>query len=99
MAIKIRITGRVAKPVAICDQCHQLIEDAHQGLYLWDLEECEGDMMPLYTVHKGNCERQFDQGRQMAWEALDSLPVFLGMNMNMDWKKTLTRLETFHNAV
>jgi hypothetical protein len=85
-----------AGPVAICDQCGQRIENATEGLYLWHLEEREDDdTMPIYVVHKGDCERQFDQGRQMAWETLQVLPTFLGNNMNLDRKKAENHIKTW----
>jgi hypothetical protein len=98
MPIKIQIMGTAAGPVAICDQCGKRIENASEGLYLWNLEEREDNTMPLYVVHKGLCERLFDPGRQMAWETLQVLPTFLGNNMNLDRKKAEKHIKTWAAA-
>jgi hypothetical protein len=87
MPIKVQIMGEVAGPVVICDHCGKRIEDAKQGQYLWDVEKRdENGAMPIYFVHKG-CDRLFDPTHSLAWDELDTLPILLGNNTQLNWKQ------------
>ncbi len=89
--------GRSA-PVIICDVCLEPITDARDGNYEW-ISRTPGKShvpCPLSFTHK-KCSDEFERKnldliRQDALGSISNmellcLPIYLGNNLNIDWKK------------
>lgn len=92
-----------SRPTFFCDHCDKPIEEAELSLYLFPDANLENQAymegrkpVPLYTVHKGNCDEQFHLDRgfdptQSPTMELSVLPIMLGNNMNLDWDEAQRR--------
>ena len=86
-----------SRPMFFCDHCDRPIEEAGLRLYVFpdqnldDPEIHDGTKpVPLFTVHKGNCDEQFHLDRDFDPRGVPTmeisvLPIMLGNNMNLDW--------------
>ena len=95
--IAMQLEGNRTGPRFFCDACGRKIENAKDGVYLWNpTAEKDGDTMPVYfACHYGATKRQCHrilEARHDAtsWWHLDRFPVYLG-NVIFDgskgWKK------------
>ncbi|MCE9561861.1 MAG: hypothetical protein K8U57_07390 [Planctomycetes bacterium] len=96
MPLCIRIEGRVAKPVIVCDHCGEEIS-ARQGNYQWRVTS-QGeplDQVVFYT-HK-RCCRAFEANNRgdHRWCAndLDCLPLYLANNLGVDTESAKQKAE------
>lgn len=91
-----------AYPVATCEWCHQLIDEAGMGLWVF-LDPTEDTVntgrplrpitVDLWTVHKGQCDRWWEKqvaaehGRGIGTMELELLPAMFARNINFQkWK-------------
>jgi hypothetical protein len=92
--------GKGYKPVAICDQCHQVIGDAKQGTYLWEIDQQAEPTGRVAFTHK-QCNRAYETtnppiGHWM-WDQLQFYPLMLAANLQVDWKKATADIKLFHS--
>jgi hypothetical protein len=100
MIRRVTIEGR-GYLLIYCDWCKRRIEDGSRAAYVWDATEppivaADDDVAPMsgdiWMVHKGACHRAWEQhypGRRWRWGELYELPVFLGVNIHLDWEQAL----------
>ena len=86
MPLEVRVRNGMCCPVVVCDHCGEVIEDAQEGNYEFPL-----DGGPVFFTHKGRCSLAFEEanGGQDAWGVMELsvLPIYLGNNLKLDWKK------------
>jgi hypothetical protein len=87
--IMMRVEGAHHCPVVLCDCCGGRIEDAEEGLYLWQWFEDGGDA-ELYFAHK-RCSRRFERevGGDEHWltTEMSCLPLYLGRGLRVKWRR------------
>ena len=93
MPLQIKIEGKFAKPIIVCDHCGQQITDARSGNYEWIVNERGHPVEDrIYYTHK-QCCRAFEQsnGDRSNWNAvsLQCLPVYLANNLKVKLKEAI----------
>jgi hypothetical protein len=90
MPLKIEMSPESVRPVVICDQCGEPIDDARDGNYQWQAPLDPGMSRKfVFFTHKG-CSYDFEQARGGggAWYAMELtelLPhVAIGLKVNWD---------------
>jgi hypothetical protein len=93
MPLMIQFRKGRACPTIICDQCQQPITDAKDGGYFYPLARCDGEVVPMTFLHKGDCNRVYSatHGRLACWTELTCLPFFLVNNLHTSWKRCQER--------
>jgi hypothetical protein len=81
-------------PVVVCDHCGRQIEDAKEGNYQW---QHEGDNAgKIFFTHKACCWAfESKSGEREFWLSMEltCLPIYLGNNLNLDWRKARSTAE------
>lgn len=71
-------------PAIFCDHCHDQINDAEDGSYLWDNHVPAP--RPLVFVHR-RCDRAFTAAHpngDYGWTPLECLPIYLAHNLRVN---------------
>jgi hypothetical protein len=75
-------------PRIFCDQCGEPIKDAAQGQYAWRVDDDAARAGEMVFLHK-QCTPAFAEAHSVPWitEELAYLPVQLGADLALDWRK------------
>ena len=88
MPLQMMISQNRYAPALICDHCYELIRDAHDGIYEWQVNIHGDSGGAIFFVHKQCCdefERQHGGRRAWFWANMELLPVMLGENLHLQW--------------
>lgn len=96
----VRRKGKFYQPVALCDHCTQVIEDAKEGTYLWEVDEQAEPTGRMAFTHK-QCNRAYEAAHppigHWMWDSLGFYPLMLAANLHVEWKKELEEMKLFHS--
>jgi hypothetical protein len=101
MPLVIRNVGSHDLPVIVCDYCGEQIQNAQEGNYQWRMrpDHPEANIHRIYFTHKKCCDA-FETANHHEddwWAAmeLDCLPIYIGNNLELDWKAARWRADYF----
>jgi len=97
MPLRIIAEGPYFAPRVVCDQCGQVITHAEDATYEFRLDAISDHVgVPVYFTHK-QCSQAFrhENPGPWGWTPLQCLPVFLGTNLELDWKEARRAARTF----
>ena len=93
-----RHTGQ-SRVAAFFDVCHREITDVETAGYAWDPEQArQPDGTPPVMFRMSKCDPEHrgltTNGDAFFWNEMVCLPVYLGENINVDWKRARRTAES-----
>ena len=70
-------------PVVMCDHCMERIANPSMAMVCWDYPDGDDQPTGVYHLHKNECDRAFNQGRQRPWEEMSRHILYLAYNVGM----------------